>query len=73
MIAQGNAQEIMETENSVTGQYLSGRVQVPVPEQRRKPKGWLAVSGAAENNLKIITVNIPMGIFTCVTGVSGSG
>ena len=73
VIAQGNAQEIMETENSVTGQYLSGRVQVPVPEQRRKPKGWLAVSGAAENNLKNITVNIPMGIFTCVTGVSGSG
>lgn len=73
VIAQGNAQEIMEAEDSVTGQYLSGRVQVPVPEQRRKPKGWLAVSGAAENNLKNITVNIPMGIFTCVTGVSGSG
>ncbi len=73
VIAQGNAQEIMEAENSVTGQYLSGRVQVPVPEQRRKPKGWLAVSGAAENNLKNITVNIPTGVFTCVTGVSGSG
>ncbi len=73
VIAQGNAQEIMEAEDSVTGQYLSGRVQVPVPEQRRKPKGWLAVSGAAENNLKNITVNIPTGVFTCVTGVSGSG
>ncbi len=73
VIALGNAHEIMEAEDSVTGQYLSGRVQVPVPEQRRKPKGWLAVSGAAENNLKNITVNIPTGVFTCVTGVSGSG
>ena len=73
VVAQGTAREIMEMEGSITGQYLSGRIQVPVPETRRKPKGWLAVSGASENNLKNITVNIPTGIFTCVTGVSGSG
>ena len=73
VVAQGTAREIMEMEGSITGQYLSGRIQVPVPETRRKPKGWLAVSGASENNLKNITVNIPAGIFTCVTGVSGSG
>ncbi len=73
VVAQGTARKIMEMEGSITGQYLSGRIQVPVPETRRKPKGWLAVSGASENNLKNITVNIPTGIFTCVTGVSGSG
>lgn len=73
VIAQGNAEEIMKAEDSITGQYLSGRIQVPVPEKRRKPKGWLTVTGAAENNLQNITVNIPTGIFTCVTGVSGSG
>ena len=73
VVAQGTAREIMEMEGSITGQYLSGRIQVPVPETRRKPKGWLAVSGASDNNLKNITVNIPTGIFTCVTGVSGSG
>ena len=73
VVAQGTAREIMEMEGSITGQYLIGRIQVPVPETRRKPKGWLAVSGASENNLKNITVNIPTGIFTCVTGVSGSG
>ena len=73
VIAQGNAEEIMKAEDSITGQYLSGRIQVPVPEKRRKPKGWLTVTGAAENNLQNITVNIPTGVFTCVTGVSGSG
>ncbi|MBQ8597863.1 MAG: excinuclease ABC subunit UvrA [Lachnospiraceae bacterium] len=73
VIAQGTAQEIMEAENSVTGQYLSGRIQIPVPEERRKPKDWLTITGAQENNLKNTTVNIPLGVLTCVTGVSGSG
>lgn len=73
VIAQGTAQEIMKVEESITGQYLSGRKQVPVPAERRKPKGWLTITGARENNLKDITVNIPTGVFTCVTGVSGSG
>ena len=73
VIAQGTAQEIMEVEESITGQYLSGRIQIPVPEQRRKPKGWLTITGAQENNLKNTTVNIPLSVLTCVTGVSGSG
>lgn len=73
VIAQGTAQEIMEAEDSITGQYLSGRIQIPVPEERRKPKEWLTITGARENNLKNTTVNIPLGVLTCVTGVSGSG
>lgn len=73
ILAVGTAEEIMACPRSVTGQYLSGALKIPVPETRRKPAGWLTIEGAAENNLKNITVKIPIGVFTCVTGVSGSG
>ena len=73
VIACGTAEEIMQIPESITGQYLSGKKRIPVPETRRTPTGWIKVLGAQENNLKNVDVEIPLGVMTCVTGVSGSG
>lgn len=73
VIAAGTAEEIMKVEESITGAYLSGRIKIPVPDVRREPTGFLTIKGATEHNLKNVTVDIPLGIMTCITGVSGSG
>ena len=73
LVAIGTAEDLMKNDRSVTGAYLSGKLKIPVPETRKEPTGWIHIKGAAENNLKQVNVDIPLGVMTCVTGVSGSG